>query len=230
MNKILIEPPRKPELFNTSKEYWENRYQAGGNSGSGSYNRLADFKAEVINEFIEKNNIQSCIEWGCGDGNQLNLINYKEYLGLDISSHIIELNKNRFNKDCTKKFRVINEDIKIDKRYDMAISLDVIYHLVEDDIYETYMKNLFSYSKKYVCIYASNIDSPQCGYYNHMKHRKFTEYIEKNFRDWCLYKYVENKYPFDENNSANTSFSDFYFFKRDNLIKRMFKYINKSKR
>ena len=41
-----------------SGEYWENRYKANGNSGAGSYNRLAEFKAEVINGFVKENNME----------------------------------------------------------------------------------------------------------------------------------------------------------------------------
>ena len=57
-------------MFNSSK-YWEDRYKNGGNSGAGSYNTLAKFKASVINHFIENNKIQSLIDYGVGDGNQL---------------------------------------------------------------------------------------------------------------------------------------------------------------
>ena len=74
-----------------SKEYWENRYKYQGNSGAGSYGKLAEFKAEVINEFINENNINNVIEFGCGDGNQLNLFNIKNYLGFDVSDTIIKL-------------------------------------------------------------------------------------------------------------------------------------------
>ena len=38
----------KPK-FTTSNEYWEQRYKTGGNSGAGSYNRLAEHKADIIN-------------------------------------------------------------------------------------------------------------------------------------------------------------------------------------
>ena len=39
--------------FNSSL-FWENRYKKGGNSGSGSYNKMAEFKAKVINDFIKE--------------------------------------------------------------------------------------------------------------------------------------------------------------------------------
>jgi hypothetical protein len=75
-----------------SKEYWENRYKAGNNSGSGSYNRLALFKAGIINRFIKTNNVTKIIDYGVGDGNQLKLIDTRdiEYTGIDVSSTIIE--------------------------------------------------------------------------------------------------------------------------------------------
>tara|TARA_B100000963_G_C22366286_1_gene553845 strand:+ start:310 stop:516 length:207 start_codon:yes stop_codon:yes gene_type:complete len=36
----------------SSNSYWEHRYETDGNSGAGSYNELAEFKASVINEFL----------------------------------------------------------------------------------------------------------------------------------------------------------------------------------
>ena len=55
-------------MFN-SKKYWNKRYKNGGNSGSGSYNHLAKFKADVINDFVLKNNIKSIVDYDVGDGN-----------------------------------------------------------------------------------------------------------------------------------------------------------------
>lgn len=42
-----------------SRQYWEERYRNGGTSGEGSYNRLAEFKAKVLNDFVQCNNIKS---------------------------------------------------------------------------------------------------------------------------------------------------------------------------
>jgi hypothetical protein len=52
-------------------DYWENRYKNGGNSGEGSYALKAEYKANVLNNYIQKLNIKSIIEFGCGDGNNL---------------------------------------------------------------------------------------------------------------------------------------------------------------
>ncbi|WDH99000.1 hypothetical protein PUW24_09050 [Paenibacillus urinalis] len=66
--------------------YWENTYKNGGNSGAGSYGMLAEFKAEVINRVIALHKLTRVIEFGCGDGNQLSYMDYKKYLGLDVSA------------------------------------------------------------------------------------------------------------------------------------------------
>ena len=57
--------------FPGSQEYWVKRYEKGGNSGPGSYSELAKFKARVLNDFVRNEHVQSVIEFGCGDGNQL---------------------------------------------------------------------------------------------------------------------------------------------------------------
>ncbi|MGB3152863.1 MAG: hypothetical protein WBB27_19565, partial [Maribacter sp.] len=76
-NKIF--PPKKS--FTNSREYWADRYQKGGNSGAGSYNKLAEFKGEIINDFVSKNNIKTVIELGFGDGNQLEYFQFPSYIG-----------------------------------------------------------------------------------------------------------------------------------------------------
>lgn len=66
-----------------SKDTW------GGNSGKGSYNRLAQFKADIINKFVEENAIEFVMEWGCGDGHQLSLAKYLQCVGYDVSKQAI---------------------------------------------------------------------------------------------------------------------------------------------
>ena len=162
--------------FFNSSDYWEKRYANGGNSGSGSYNNLAKFKAEIINNFLNINEIKTVIEWGSGDCNQLSMINYKQYIGYDVSKTAINICQKKFYNDSTKKFFHINGKFINNKKADLTISLDVIYHLLEDNVYNLYMKNLFDSSEKYICIYSSNYDKIDA---MHVKHRKFTDWIDK---------------------------------------------------
>ena len=209
------------KYLNSSKDYWEKRYQIGGNSGAGSFNNLARFKADVLNNFIKTSNIDTVIEWGSGDCNQLSLVNYKNYIGFDISKTAINICKNKFYNDSTKTFIYTYNNYKNNKKGDLSISLDVIYHLLEDKVYNKYMHNLFKSSNKYVCIYSSNID---IGWAPHVRHRKFTDWIDKYASCcWKLIKYIKNKFPFEPNN-MNTSFADFYFYEK---IKCKFQFFGK---
>ncbi len=202
--------------FPGSARYWEHRYRSGNTSGAGSYGRLAEFKMEVLNTFVTDRNVESVIEFGCGDGAQLSLANYPSYMGLDISAAAVDICKQKFMGDTTKRFMTYNpENFNIgDKIYQaqLALSLDVVFHLVENEIYETYISNLFRAAQRHVIIYSSNHDEKTVS--PHVRHRKFTDTVKSEFTDWELKTTIKNKYPYDENDPDNTSFSDFYIFEK----------------
>ncbi len=197
-----------------SSKYWKNRYQQGGNSGSGSYGRLAQFKADTINKFSDEYNVESFIEFGCGDGNQLKYLNINDYFGLDVSDKAVEICRNKYQNDSTKKFKNVND--YNGETAECALSLDVIFHLVEDEVFENYMEQLFDAAEKYVVIYSSNKESFTPS--PHVRHRLFSLWIEQNKKEWELKDYIPNKYPFNGDNS-NTSFSDFYIYEKENVQK-----------
>lgn len=201
-----------------SKKYWNDRYLKGETSGAGSYNHLAQFKGNVINNFIGKNQIKSIVDYGVGDGNQLKLINTENliYTGIDVSEIIISKCKEEFKEDKTKKF-IHTDNIDDELKAKLVLSCDVIYHLIEEHVYKEYMENLFSMSKKYVIIYAKNED---INHAIHVKYRKFSNYIESNLPEWQLIKHIPNKFPqltLGQNND-NTSPSDFYIYEKDAKI------------
>ena len=205
----LSEYPALPLLFPGSEDYWEERYAAGGTSGVGSYGKFAHFKADVINEFVERQQIETVIEFGCGDGNQLELAEYPSYTGYDISETVIGLCRKRFSGDSNKTFRLM-EDYS-GEQADLALSLDVIYHLTEDDVFHAYMEQLFGASRRYICIYSSNRDSS--AFHAHVRHRQFTDWIRRHTSHWKLLKHVPNRYPYRWHHRSG-SFADFYFFKK----------------
>lgn len=199
----------------SSLKYWEKRYASGGNSGAGSYNVLAQFKAEIINEFVSNKAVKSAVEFGCGDGNNLELYNFQSYTGVDVSQKAIEMCQNKFTMDTTKRFFTLDTFdkmvIKESLFAELALSLDVIYHLLEDQVYHDYMKRLFASAQKYVIIYSSNKDELLC---SHVKHREFSKWIQLYAKNWVLAKFIENKFPYDETRPTETTFADFYIYEK----------------
>jgi hypothetical protein len=198
------------KTFDNSSDYWKDRYSSGGNSGAGSYGKLAIFKAVFLNDFVAENKIKTIIEFGSGDGNQLTLAEYPSYIGFDISPKAISLCQKLFKDDSTKQF------LELDKykshHAELSMSLDVIFHLVEDSIFHDYMTQLFSSSQKYVVIFSSNTNKNKENPDPHVRHRKFTDWIEVNQNNWVLLSHIKNQHPFNGNNKTG-SFADFYIFK-----------------
>ena len=152
------------------KEYWNERYTNGGNSGRGSYNEHCVFKTNVINDIIEKYNIKSITDFGFGDGNQINGIKIDKYFGLDISKEAVKLCSDKYLNDNTKTFKVYDDETKLENG-DLTMSLDVIYHIFEDDLFDKYMSDLIRYSNEYILIYSSNFDDVEWSH--HVRHRQF---------------------------------------------------------
>lgn len=198
--------------FSTSGDYWNKRYQAGGNSGKGSYDKFAEFKAEIINPFLKKHKVGTVIELGCGDGNQLRYFEIKEYIGVDISETIIQQNQEAFSDDHNKNFVHLHHFKTHPTIADVTMSLDVIYHLVEDEVFSEHMRLLFEQSSKYVIIYSSNKNMPQTE--PHVRHRQFDQWIEANTKGYQLMEHIANPYTY-EVDPTSFSHADFYIYKRD---------------
>lgn len=200
-----------------SGAYWERRYRKGRNSGPGSYRRLAQFKAETMNRLVADERIASVIEFGCGDGNQLALMAYPNYCGVDVSATAIETCRRRFAGDPRKRF-TLRDDLDESLRFDCAVSLDVIFHLVEDAVFDAYMRDLFRFATRCVVIYASDMTDAAFQSRHgetpapHVRHRRFTDWIAMHAPRWRPLRFVANAYPYSPADPENTSFADFHVF------------------
>ena len=191
-----------------SVEYWKNRYQEGGHSGLGSYGFLAEYKKNFLNNFIKEKGINSILEYGCGDGNQLVLIDCEVKYGVDVSEVAVEKCKSLMPDN---KFFVISENEKLFlKKTDLLLSLDVLYHLLEDEVFENYLKNIVDHESEYVIIYSSDFDDSE-HFSKHVRHRKFSDnsiLLEK----YELIKFEENIYKSTDHELG--SFSDWFIYKK----------------
>lgn len=185
-----------------SKLYWEDRYKNGDNSGLGSYGDEANFKSNYINNFIKNFDIKSINDFGCGDSNQISMFaGFEKYTGFDISKTILNLCKDKFKSDNRFTFVNNTNDMSLS---DVTFSLDVTYHVVEDEYFNEYMHNLFRLTNKYVLIYSINSDNSS-GFAEHLKNRKFVDWVNINYPNFEL---IDNKPFVGKNNGIG-----FYLFK-----------------
>ena len=173
-------------------KFWENRYKSGGDSGLGSYNshlgNLFDFKTNYINNIIQEYKVKTINDFGCGDGNQIkDLRGFDIYKGYDISNEAVQKCSNRYLNNPKYNFYF---EYKNWTKADLSMSLDVLYHIMEDDIWLLYINDLFKFSNKFVLIYSVDDDTLQNGI--HIKSRNFTTYIKDNFLDYKLLNVSES--------------------------------------
>lgn len=193
----------------SSADYWEQRYSLGMDSGAGSYGELASYKARILNAFVLAEGVRSVIEFGCGDGNQLALARYPRYLGLDVSRTAIDRCAQRFRGQSDKSFLWYDPAHSINLgaflEADLILSLDVIYHLIEDRTYQDYLLSLFGSAQRFVIIYSSDCEAPQAS--RHVRHRKFTVDVAREFPQFRLRERIQNPHP-------DFTFADFHVYTR----------------
>jgi hypothetical protein len=133
-----------------------------------------------------------------------------------VSKSAVSLCMKRFNNDTTKSFLLYHPLYLIDNHKllyaELGLSLDVLYHLIEDDIYEKYLKHLFKSSDKFIIIYSSDYEDSYGG--GHVRHRNFTKFVSANFPNWSLIRKIINKYPYNKVSPEGTSSCDFFIYEK----------------
>ena len=206
---------RGEAAFPGSADYWEQRYAGGETSGHGSYGRFAEFKAEVLNRFVAEQRIETVVEFGCGDGNQLSLASYRDYVGLDVSETALRACRKRFAGDGTKRFLLYRPGTSAEGRprrsADLALSLDVIYHLTEDAVFASYMDDLFAAARRFVVIYSSDTAVTDPSEPAQVRHRNFSRWIADHLPGWRLLRRIPNRFPAGDGGEPG-SFAEFFIY------------------
>ena len=179
--------------FAGSADYWERRYAKGGTSGAGSAGPAAQWKATVVNQWVRELGVTSVVDFGCGDGQQLALAEYPRYLGLDPSGTAVKLCIERFQEDPTKSFLRLPPGEFADPagwlRGDLALSMEVLFHLVEEQVFTSYLEMLFDSAERYVIICSNDRDSGARAL--HERYRSFTAWVAENRPTWQLAKRLD---------------------------------------
>ncbi|MDM5146780.1 class I SAM-dependent methyltransferase [Candidatus Persebacteraceae bacterium Df01] len=137
----------------------------------------------MLNTLLAQYNITDIIDFGCGDGNQISMLRgIDSYLGIDVSAEAIKLCQ-QWCKNIANPRWMLLSDYRSETA-EAALSLDVIYHLVEESIYEQHLHLLFGAAQQLVVIYGEDKDLIPTT--KHILHRKFTDWIKQYYPQWCL--------------------------------------------
>ena len=201
--------------MNTPK-YWDDRYKTGLGAGNGSRGRLYEFKLRTVQGIVDDYGIKSVVDLGCGDGTQMMSLKVDKYIGLDVSEVAIDA-ASALTSD-KRAYMFINEDTTAKGQIvDMAMSLDVIFHL-PDDQYKGHMDTLFRLAKKYVLIYAPDSDGKGIRLASHMQFHKFSEDVPKG---WKQVLHVPSEFPIVNGAAtSDTSYCEFYLYEKKQSAKR----------
>jgi hypothetical protein len=151
------------------------------------------------------------MEFGCGDGNQLGLAEYPQYRGFDVSPVAIERCRARFAADSSKSFGLLNE--YAGESAELTMSLDVIYHLVEDQVFEAHLRSVFGAATRFVAIYSTNRDAPDDAGLAHVRHRRFTDFVARALPGWKLIR--NEKQPDSYSGDiTQSSLAEFFLFEK----------------
>ena len=180
LRKALREiAPAITKRFDNSGDYWRRRYWYGGNSGAGSRGDSAERKAKFVTSFARSQGAQSITDLGSGDGECASKIEIPRYIGYDVSKMAVTMARARCRDLQSHQFHEFaDRDVETG---DLTLSMDVTFHLVEDDVYNWHLRDLAKYARMAVLIYSTDYDSSATG---HVRHRKVSRDWMNRFPEW----------------------------------------------
>ena len=109
-----------------------------------------------MNKLVAQHGIRRVMEFGLRDGHQLSLMQYPQYLGLDISPSAVRLGAERYARDGSKSFMLYRPGMFVNRGFveaDLTVCLDVLYHITDEDDYRAMLRDLFSPRPRVVVLY-----------------------------------------------------------------------------
>ena len=197
------------------KKFWNEKYAKGEISGQGSIGIYRNWKWNKIRKVVGLD-INSLIDVGCGDLRFWNHPAAKrvlkkrifKYIGIDISSEIIERNAKKYPN---LKFVCSPAHLEINRvRSEIVFVLDLLFHIMDKGEFELIIENCCRYTNNFLVIYSwcrnpfglGLVSDGVSQYYRNLE--DYRHIFNRN--DLALIR--EYKVPYDP-------YGKMYFYKRD---------------
>ena len=134
----------------TNDEYWDERYTSRVGSGIGSMGALGKLKANYVKATIEKYDIKSVLDVGCGDLQWIKKVEIENYVGIDFSNEVVVANR-KLKPDWKFKVQNVSEQ-PIKETAELVICLDVLLHQSNRMKYDFLLDNLMAATEKVILV------------------------------------------------------------------------------
>jgi len=170
-----------------NEKFWNSRYHNNPElgSGPGSRGEISFLKKKIINDLISSSEIESVLDYGCGDLFCVNPMATQTYIGVDISDVVLKMNRDKFPQRT-----FIRPEELTQRKFDLVICQDVLIHQdTEEKFFNLFNQCLESASKFFIfSIIKSKKHAINNVYYYKLPERYVSNCV-MSYRDTDLFIY-----------------------------------------
>jgi 2-polyprenyl-3-methyl-5-hydroxy-6-metoxy-1,4-benzoquinol methylase len=159
------------------KTYWNQRYGEGGSSGWCSVGKLGKWRWSRVKKNVRLKN-KSILDVGCGDLRFWEGIKHKDYTGIDISSVVIESNKDKrpnWNFICADASMLEFEERD---SFDVVFCFEMLFHIMSEVSYRAILRNLNRWTGEMLFISCWSERPKPFVYPHYQAHYQIEDYMQ----------------------------------------------------
>ena len=160
--------------MNQERDYWNQRYTDGGDSGRCSVGKLKEWRWKIIKKHMKIKD-KSVLDVGCGDLRFWDGVKHTDYTGIDISSVIIEK-----NFSIKPEWKFICEDASeaiLNRNYDIVFCFEMLFHIMTEASFICILQNLNTWAGEMLFISCWNQRPEPFVYPHYQAHYQLEEYF-----------------------------------------------------
>jgi hypothetical protein len=130
--------------------FWDFRYTHAPELGSGvgSRGRTAEYKRDLLRHLITDRQPATVLDVGCGDQYVSSALPTEGYLGIDISSAVVERNRDLYPGRRFECLDFAAQEVTVPTA-EAVVCLDVLIHLDSPDTYQTFVQRLVASTERF---------------------------------------------------------------------------------
>lgn len=171
-----------------NKLFWNTRYETNMTLGSGTGSRGNNLKLKenLVKDIVEKYNVESVLDIGCGDCEVNKNLDLPNYTGIDVSDVIVKRNNELYpdRNYIMGDFNYINNN---DIKSDLVICFDVLIHQPTKEEYDLGIQTIKNSFNKVALV--SGFEKTETKGIIYFYENIIKSFTEENYNIEVLYKF-----------------------------------------